>query len=335
MALEQKTLDTLAGATDGAAWGAIVESALKTAAGPLAKETAPGAAANRDSAIGELDLFLSSCGWELWHSFHSHVTPTSAKLVQWWGDNPGGKAALILDALSLRELPWLLQGAQAHGFSVHKTTATASELPGTTDAFAHALGFAHGRGQLANNGGGSKHKLQPAGTESTDMNWVDCQGLVKSSPNIVFWHHWFDDRLHGADNKATGLDVLTKEAATQLSSDGFWGFAKRLANGRRLVITSDHGYAYTGAFSDEKGGVKDFLKAAFAAGRCAKGPADPGPYLPPIALRIDNQHGANLLALGRRKWAVSGGHPKLAHGGLTLLEVLCPWVELNFEGEKQ
>ena len=36
-----------------------------------------------------------------------------------------------------------------------------------------------------------------------------------------------------------------KDAAQQLSSDDFWAFVERLATGRRLVITSDHGYAAT------------------------------------------------------------------------------------------
>lgn len=40
--------------------------------------------------------------------------------------------------------------------------------------------------------------------------------------------------------------MLTRDAAEQLTSDDFWTFAERLATGRRLVITSDHGYAATG-----------------------------------------------------------------------------------------
>ena len=35
------------------------------------------------------------------------------------------------------------------------------------------------------------------------------------------------------------------------------------------------------------------------------------------------------LALGRRKWKSQGGYPTLAHGGLSLLEVLTPWVEMT------
>jgi hypothetical protein len=53
------------------------------------------------------------------------------------------------------------------------------------------------------------------------------------------------------------------------------------------------------------------------------------PYVPPVALQIDSPHGAHLLALGRRKWRSQGGYPTLTHGGLSLLEVLSPFVELS------
>ena len=46
-------------------------------------------------------------------------------------------------------------------------------------------------------------------------------------------------------------------------------------------------------------------------------------------LVIDGPHGAHLLAMGRRKWRSQGGYPTLTHGGLSLLEVLSPFVEIS------
>lgn len=237
---------------------------------------------------------------------------------------------LILDGLSLRELPWLLQGAKKQGFTLHGVTATASELPGETNEFAHALGLAS-RSQLQANGGGLTHKLQPAQTETIDLPWKDCTGLVNNAScakNWVFWHHWPDAKLHDY-GAGQGLELLTKDAAQQLSSDDFWGFVERLATGRRLVITSDHGYAATGYFPDADGDVAAHLKQTFSSGRSKAGNGDPGPFVPPVALHIDSPHGAHLLALGRRKWRSQGGYPTLTHGGLSLLEVLSPFIELS------
>jgi len=256
---------------------------------------------------------------------------TSDRLARWWSEPYSAKAVLILDGLSLRELPWLIQGAKERGFTLHEVTANASELPGETNEFAQALGFGS-RSQLQNNGGGLAHRLQPTQTECVDMPWKDCEGLINGTPgakNWVFWHHWPDSKVHDGSGAGQGLDMLTRDAADQLGSDDFWAFVERLATGRRLVITSDHGYAATGYFPDADGEVGQFLKKTFASGRSKAGTGETGPFVPPVALQINSPHGAHLLALGRWKWKSQGGYPTLTHGGLSLLEVLSPFVELT------
>ena len=90
-----------------------------------------------------------------------------------------------------------------------------------------------------------------------------------------------------------------------------------------------HGYAATGLFHDASGEEAVFLKATFKNGRGVAGNVDPGPFVPPVAMPIHSPHGTHLLSVGRRKWRSQGGYPTLAHGGLSLLEVLSPYVELS------
>ena len=61
----------------------------------------------------------------------------------------------------------------------------------------------------------------------------------------------------------------------------------------------------------------------------AAGDLDPGPFVPPVALPMLSPHGKHLLAVGRWKWKSHGGYPTLAHGGLSLLEMLSPFVEIT------
>lgn len=328
MALTVSTLQALTQSSDADAWRILVEQVLEIASKPLTADNAPGEAVRRDREIGALDLFLSSSGWDLWHVFGDSVERTSDRLMRWWAEPFSAKAVLILDGLSLRELPWLTQGASARGFTMHEVAACASELPGETDAFARALGFAS-RSKLQNNGGGIHHKLQPARTETVDLPWKDCEALIDSAPNQIFWHHWPDAKLHDGSGAGQGLEPLTKDVAEQLTSDDFWAFIARLATGRRLVITSDHGYAATGYFPDTDGDVGQFLKQTFASARNKAGTGDTGPFVPPVALQINSPHGAHLLASGRRKWKSQGGYPTLTHGGLSLLEVLSPFIEIS------
>ena len=330
MALHPEILKDLTKGSAADAWGVIVKSATEIASKPLAVGNAPSEVIKRDREIGALDNFLSASGWDLWSCFGDSVERTSDRLARWWAEPYSAKAVLILDGLSLRELPWLLQGAKERGFTLHTVAATASELPSETNPFARALGLAS-RSQLQANGGGLAHKLQPAQTETIDLPWKDCAGLVgnaSGAKNWVFWHHWPDAKLHDY-GAGQGLELLTKDAAQQLTSDDFWGFVERLATGRRLVITSDHGYAATGYFPDADGEVAAHLKQTFSSGRSKAGNGDAGPFVPPVALQIDSPHGAHLLALGRRKWRSQGGYPTLTHGGLSLLEVLSPWIEIS------
>ena len=328
MALTASALQALTQGSHADAWRVVVEQAFEIARMPLAAGDAPSKVVHRDREIGALDLFLSSSGWDLWQAFGDSVERTSDRLTRWWAEPFSAKALLILDGLSLRELPWLLQGANERGFTTHAVAACASELPGETDEFARALGFAS-RSKLQNNGGGLAHKLQPASTETVDLPWRDCEALIGSAPNQIFWHHWPDSKLHDGSGAGQGLEPLTKDVAEQLTSDDFWAFVERLATGRRLVITSDHGYAATGYFPDADGEVGQFLKQTFGSSRGKTGTGDTGPFVPPVALQINSAHGAHLLALGRRKWRSQGGYPTLTHGGLSLLEVLSPFVELT------
>ena len=283
----------------------------------------------RDRNICHLDTWLSSCAWELWGELESCTQGTSQRLQSWWAGHPAGKAVLILDGLSLRELPWLLEGASRHGMAT-SVDATRSELPADTNAFAKALGMGQ-RSRLQNNGLGleTASLLPGSRTETVDLPFTDCVSLVGSEPDWVFWHQWPDVHLHAHEEIGKGLATFESDCAETLLSDAFWSFVKRLAQGRRLVITSDHGYAAPGLFHDAQGQHKEFLKDTFKSGRFIKGTGETGGFVPPIAIELETAHGPHRFCNGRWKWKSGGGYPTVAHGGLSLLEVFVPWVEIS------
>lgn len=331
MSLEPQTLSALLKGAPEESWRFLLERLLAIHSQPMTAAAAPGEVTHRDRLVGELDHLLAGCAWDLWQSFDTVVEKTATRLKRWWSNPFGGKAVLILDGLSLRELPWLLEGAKARGFTVEGVCATASELPSDTTRFAKAIGL-NSRSQLENNAGGASHALQPARTESLNLPWTDCAQQIDAAPHWLFWHHWPDAQMHDEAGAGQGLDALTRDAARELSSDAFWAFVERLATGRRLVITSDHGYAATSLFPDAEGEIATFLKKAFSSGRFTDRSTNGGPFAPPVALPLHNAHGGHLLALGRRKWKSQGGYPTLAHGGMSLLEVLSPFLELSKTG---
>jgi hypothetical protein len=46
--------------------------------------------------------------------------------------------------------------------------------------------------------------------------------------------------------------------------------------------------------------------------------------MPPLILTENGYH----IVIGQRKWKVQSGFPNLSHGGLSLLEVAVPFIEL-------
>ena len=115
-----------------------------------------------------------------------------------------------------------------------------------------------------------------------------------------------------------------------LTSDDFWALVERLTTGRRLVVTGDHGYAASGLFPDTVDAEQAaHLKARFKSGRSASCDESSSRWTPPIEVALDNPRGRYAFVLGRRKWRSQGGYPTLTHGGLSLLEVAVPFLELS------
>jgi hypothetical protein len=328
MPLPLPLVRTLTTSTPADAWRAIFEHAWEICSQPLAAKSAAGDITRRDREIAGLDLFLTTAGWDLWSSLETSVEHTSDALANWWAEQHGGRAVLILDALSLREVPWILQGASERGYKVHLAKATVAELPADTTPFAKALGFGQ-RSSLENNGAGSAHRFSKARTESVGVPWEDCVKLIGAEPLFVLWHHWPDSRVHDLSVAGKGVEILTQEGITQLTSEAFWLLIERLTMGRRLVVTSDHGYAASGLFSDTSDDQAKYLRDLFKSGRWTPATDDMSPWVPPVDLTLSSQHGRNRYVLGRRKWKSQGGYPTLAHGGLSVLEVAAPFIEIS------
>lgn len=336
MPLTPDLLNAVAGQPPDAAWAAVIDHLRGAFFAPIPASGADAEVVKRDRASADLDNVLSGSAWDLWPSFESVVPKASRGVIDFWSATTSGKAVLILDGLSLRETPWLMEQAQARGFTAHRSEVRGSELPGETTPFAKALGFAQ-RSALENNGAGSSHKLPGAFTDTGNMEWAACAERVGSHPDIVFWHHWPDERMHDLSGPGLGLRKLAKEAHAALTSDDFWAFVARLATGRRLLITSDHGYAACGEFPDLSGDQAKYMKSVFKSGRSAEikqaevttATKIDAPWVPPIDLALPSAHGPHRYVLGRRKWKSEGGYPTLQHGGLSLLELFVPFLELS------
>jgi hypothetical protein len=318
-------VDAIVGETDPAnAWKKIL-AVLRE----LALSSVKGGALDRATVAP--DRLIANTAWNLWDDFQHNAPTAIDELKKFWVQTKAsGTAVLLLDALSLRELPIIVAAAEERGLTPTRIDALASQVPSDTERFAAALGIS-GRSKLFNNQPPASFIFSgpDVHTDVLDAPFADCTAMIPSKPRLFLWHKWPDEpliHLHAAQDD--GPDIVASQIKQQISSPEFWQFIDRIRQGRRLVVTSDHGYAVSRFFSDE---IRDsdtvyLMRSVFGAKRYASesGTAPwPRRHLPPLVSR----HNGQLAVLGQRKWAVQGGFPHLCHGGLSLLEAVVPFIE--------
>jgi hypothetical protein len=235
-------------------------------------------------------------------------------------------ALVVFDGLSLREVPLLLQLAEKSRFSLtSEVDFSFAAVPSeTVDFVEQRLGF----GRVAPSQLPGRQALKQQG--------------------IAAYYYDSPARVHRLDEQAEAL-LLWSSFPDQTYSDSGARFAQhfgqmhtfletawmnivqRIPSGRRVLITSDHGYVYFGAgmsFSRTNAALRPLN--AYVGGerfRCTS--------------ELDSvpEH-ADLLLLRDRNVAMIRGrvqtHPPgpasarlYKHGGLSLMEMLTPWVELS------
>lgn len=163
MALNPTLLDQILTLNVNDSWKSIVDHVWETFSPPIEESDPASGVVQRDRDIADLDLVLASSCWDMWHSFAEAVPKASSGLVDFWQSAIDGKAVLILDALSVREIPHIVENASSRGYKILEKSIRASELPSDTTTFAKSLGFSQ-RSSLENNGAGKAHKLTGAVT---------------------------------------------------------------------------------------------------------------------------------------------------------------------------
>lgn len=104
-----------------------------------------------DRATVVPDRLLANTAWNLWDQFLTYAPTAVDELKRFWIQTAAsGTAVLVLDGLSLRELPLIVAAAKDRGLIPTRIEAFGSQVPTETDRFAEAVGIS-GRSKLFNN----------------------------------------------------------------------------------------------------------------------------------------------------------------------------------------
>jgi len=232
---------------------------------------------------------------------------------------------VILDGCSLRELPKLIELTQISCRPVLESGCGRSAIPSNTESFIEQrLGL--GLPAIAPSRLVSRRELKDRGVKCHFFQTPDeYQTITEEAEHILIWHRFPD------------LRFMDSTASTTQFYDGIWDTlelvwkrtVQALPSSRHVLVTSDHGYVYLGpGLSDRSLDGKDrHLK-----GKRFRQFMSDEPLLRDIPeLFVDHERRIAVIK-GRchnRPQAPSSAKSLYRHDGLTLMEVLTPWLVLG------
>ena len=234
-------------------------------------------------------------------------------------------AAVVLDGCSIREMPKFLELAQASRRPVLECTYGCSAIPSTTEHFiSDRLGLglpAIGPSQMV-----SRHELTEFGIRYHFFQTPnESQHIPEGSGPILLWHRFPDLRF--MDSTASSADFY----------DSIWDSlqmvwqrtVQALPASSHILVTSDHGYVFFGPGLSDRN--LDRPDRPLKGKRFYEFPADEPMPQEDAGLYIDQNR--RLAAVkGRYHNRPQGPHPAQSlyrHGGVSLMEVLTPWLILG------
>jgi hypothetical protein len=254
------------------------------------------------------------------HHPPSDSSPINPSIHQ--STNPPVRAAIIFDGLSLRELPLLLQMAEATGLRVKSTQAVATCLPTETMHFVEerVIGTRIGPSQLP-----GRRELAEKNAEAFYLDQPNTREHFPEDRNLLIWST-YPDRLFFND------EARTEALFTTFHRDyipTIWKCtAQAIPRGVPIVVTSDHGYIFFGA-SLEATRSSDAPEILGQARMKEFAPDESVPTSHPDLQICPQTRLAMLRGRLRARPQGTSSRKLYQHGGFSLMEVLVPWIELE------
>jgi len=250
--------------------------------------------------------------------------PLSRTVAEFFNQYEEG-CLVILDGCSLREMPRLQELSQGSSRPILETGCARSAIPSNTE---HFIGARLGLGlpvispsQLV-----SRRELKQQGIQVHLFKTPDeHQTISQDAGRLLVWHRFPDGRF---------MDSTASEARFY---DGIWDSleivwrrtVQALPPSRHVLVTSDHGYVFLGPGLDDRN--LDRTDRPLKGKRCRQ--FQEGEPLPEEApeLFIDRERRIAVIK-GRchnRPQAPSPSQSLFRHEGISLMEVLTPWLVLG------
>lgn len=232
------------------------------------------------------------------------------------------QAVVVFDGMSVREIPMALHLAEESGLGISNVSVSLAALPSETMDFV-AREFPCGRiapSQLPNRkelkernitalySGSHTQPIQTADEQNALLVWSAFPDVTYRDSGARFENHF--ENIHAMFETAWMHTV------------------QRVQNKKKIIVTSDHGYIFLGSGMDFPRSSKE-LNSYFGNERHRS--LEQKPEVPSSEdVFVDESRQVAVLK-GRIKTRSTGeaGRKLYKHGGLSLMEMLTPWIELE------
>jgi len=277
-----------------------------------------------ESKVNELEEIIVQAAYRLYDEFLDE-SPQGRNVLDFL-ESEDFCALVIFDGLSLREIPVLLNLAEKSNLTIGQVGVSCSSLPTETiDFIEQKLKF----GSVAPSQLPRRKEIKEKGiTVYYYDNPSQQYPIDQNSKKLLLWSAFPDNTY--SDSGARFAQHF--EQIHTLLETAWLNTVQQISRGRKILITSDHGYVYLGAglsfarSNPELRPLTEYLGGERYR-RLRKGD-NPPPEHP------------DLIVYPNRKVAVLRGrvqtHPPgksasrlYKHGGLSIMEMLVPWIVLG------
>ena len=232
-------------------------------------------------------------------------------------------AVIIFDGLSLRELPLIHSLATKSGYTIKVTGYSLASLPSETNEF---INDNLGVGRIGPSQLHSRKELKEKGIKVVYAESSTAAPQLDYNAPLLVWSAFPDNTYFDSDARF----AEHFENMHALFETAWINLVQAVRNKKRLIITSDHGYVFFGTGLDTQRSNREqkILNDFFGNDRNKD---ITGVTVPDHTdIFVDSSKNVAVLK-GRVKTHSSGtaGQKLYKHGGLSLMEMLTPWVEME------
>ena len=280
---------------------------------------------NGERWMNALETLMTAAGDRL-HAELAEPPSEQLGIGRFMNENPDA-AVVVFDGCSLREIPRLIQLARDSGREVRSVCCGRAALPSDTEAFVgRRLGL--GLHEIGPSRLTSRAELRERNIRCFYFgNPGDHHTIGESDGALLLWSRFPDQRY----TDSTAVDEILYDALWDGLELAWQRTVQAVPPDRPVLVTSDHGYVFLGAgLSDPS---LNHVDRPLEGKRFRVFGSDDTPPAPRPGLWVDGRRRLAMLA-GRchnRPKALSAYRSVYRHGGLTLMEMLTPWVVLEPE----